>query len=159
MIENNPTSVVAAFEMLLEEIEAEIDFVNRVGARAFEARDYDCVLVRFRPSRYIPPRQVKQDLTERQRRILQLFSERAGMGRKEILTILNLELRPLKSDLEDLKRFGLIVQTGKGRGSVWHLAESPADQQCIGQEFARNWNSLWRKPLPNPSSSRPPSIG
>lgn len=27
--------------MLLEEIEAEIDFVNRVGARAFEARDYD----------------------------------------------------------------------------------------------------------------------
>lgn len=41
MIENNPTSVVAAFEMLLEEIEAEIDFVNRVGARAFEARDYD----------------------------------------------------------------------------------------------------------------------
>lgn len=41
MIENNPTSVVAAFEMLLEEIEAEIEFVNRVGARAFEAREYD----------------------------------------------------------------------------------------------------------------------
>ena len=41
MIENNPTSVVAAFDMLLEEIEAEIDFVNGVGARAFEARDYD----------------------------------------------------------------------------------------------------------------------
>lgn len=28
MIENNPTSVVAAFEMLLEEIEAEIEFVD-----------------------------------------------------------------------------------------------------------------------------------
>lgn len=41
MIENNPTSVIAAFEMLLEEIEAEIDLVNRVGARAFESRDYD----------------------------------------------------------------------------------------------------------------------
>lgn len=41
MIENNPTSVVAAFEMLLEEIEVEIDFANRVGARAFESRDYD----------------------------------------------------------------------------------------------------------------------
>ncbi|MGI6460145.1 MAG: winged helix-turn-helix domain-containing protein [Candidatus Hydrogenedentales bacterium] len=41
MIENNPTSVVAAFEMLLEEIEAEIDFVNRMGAKAFEDRDYD----------------------------------------------------------------------------------------------------------------------
>jgi len=41
MIENNPTNVVAAFEMLLEEIEAEIEYVNRVGARAFEARDYN----------------------------------------------------------------------------------------------------------------------
>lgn len=41
MIENNPTSVVAAFEILLEEIEAEIEFVNRVGARAFGSRDYD----------------------------------------------------------------------------------------------------------------------
>jgi len=41
MIENNPSNVSSAFEMLLEEIEAEIDFVNGVGARAFEGRDYD----------------------------------------------------------------------------------------------------------------------
>lgn len=41
MIENNPTSVVAAFEILLEEIEAEIGFVNQAGARAFEVGDYD----------------------------------------------------------------------------------------------------------------------
>jgi restriction system protein len=41
MIENNPTNVQAAFEMLLEEIEAEIDFINGVGAKAFEKRDYD----------------------------------------------------------------------------------------------------------------------
>jgi restriction system protein len=41
MMENNSTSVAAAFEMLLEEIEAEIEFVNQVGARAFERRDYD----------------------------------------------------------------------------------------------------------------------
>lgn len=87
------------------------------------------VLVRFRPSRYIPPRQVEQDLSERQRKILQLLSERPGIGRKEILTILNLELRPLKSDLEDLKRLGLIVQSGKGRGSVWYLAESATNRQ------------------------------
>jgi restriction system protein len=40
MIENNPSNVSAAFEMLLEEVEAEIDFVNRVGARGFENRDY-----------------------------------------------------------------------------------------------------------------------
>lgn len=41
MIENNPTNVSSAFEMLLEEVEAEIDFVNGVGSKAFESRDYD----------------------------------------------------------------------------------------------------------------------
>jgi len=41
MLENNPTNVSAAFEMLLEEMEAEIDFINTVGAKAFENRDYD----------------------------------------------------------------------------------------------------------------------
>ena len=34
MIENNLTNLVAAFEMALEEIEAEIEFTNKVGARA-----------------------------------------------------------------------------------------------------------------------------
>ncbi len=37
----NPTSVYAAFEILLEEIEADIDVVNQQGSRAFERRDYD----------------------------------------------------------------------------------------------------------------------
>jgi len=41
MIENNPTNVSSAFEMLLEEVEAEIDFVNGVGSKAFESRDYE----------------------------------------------------------------------------------------------------------------------
>jgi len=41
MIENNPTNVIAAFEMLLEEIETEINFINSVGSKSFEKRDYD----------------------------------------------------------------------------------------------------------------------
>lgn len=41
MIENNPSNVSSAFEMLLEEVEAEIDFVNGVGSKAFAGRDYD----------------------------------------------------------------------------------------------------------------------
>jgi len=41
MIENNPSNVSSAFEMLLEEVEAEIDFVNGVGSKAFQGRDYD----------------------------------------------------------------------------------------------------------------------
>lgn len=42
---NTPTNVIAAFEMLLEEIETEIDFVNRIGARAFENRDLEAVRI------------------------------------------------------------------------------------------------------------------
>ena len=45
LIENNPTNIVAAFEILLEEIETEIDFCNRGGAQAFEGRDYEQVKV------------------------------------------------------------------------------------------------------------------
>jgi hypothetical protein len=41
MIENNPSNVSSAFEMLLEEVEAEIDFVTGVGSKAFESRDFD----------------------------------------------------------------------------------------------------------------------
>ncbi|HZU37307.1 MAG TPA: hypothetical protein VFA18_15395 [Gemmataceae bacterium] len=41
MFESTPTSVVALLKMLLDEIESQIDLINRPGARAFEARDYD----------------------------------------------------------------------------------------------------------------------
>jgi ATP-dependent DNA helicase RecG len=83
----------------------------------------DLVLVRFRPSRYIPPQQVRQDLTERQRKILQLLSERPGIGRKKIQQALQLDVNELKSDLQRLRGLGLIRQTGKGRGTVLFLAE------------------------------------
>lgn len=38
---NDLTNVQAAFEILLEEIEAEIEVVTKAGAKAFEVRDYD----------------------------------------------------------------------------------------------------------------------
>ncbi len=40
-MEKSPTSVLAAFEILLEELEAEIEMINKTGARAFASRDYD----------------------------------------------------------------------------------------------------------------------
>lgn len=40
-IEDNLTSVQAAFEILLEELEAEIEFINKAGSAAFASRDYD----------------------------------------------------------------------------------------------------------------------
>ena len=41
MIESSLNNVSSPFEMLLEEVEAEIDFVNGVGSKAFEGGDYD----------------------------------------------------------------------------------------------------------------------
>ncbi|MGA8184554.1 MAG: winged helix-turn-helix domain-containing protein [Terriglobia bacterium] len=41
MVENDPTTVQAGFEILLEEMETEIEFINQSGARAFAARNYD----------------------------------------------------------------------------------------------------------------------
>lgn len=41
MAETNQTNVLAAFEMLLEEIENEVELVNRVGARAINESNYE----------------------------------------------------------------------------------------------------------------------
>ena len=38
---NAPTKVVKAFEKLLEEIEAEIEFANSAGIDGFHSQDYD----------------------------------------------------------------------------------------------------------------------
>lgn len=66
MIQSDPQDVSTAFEALLEQVEAEIDFVNAVGSRSFEDRVYArdgqalvrvCVLVpSFRPRRGHSPR-------------------------------------------------------------------------------------------------------
>lgn len=43
MVQTNPTNVFTAFEMLLEEMEIEIGFIDKAGAKAFESRDYENV--------------------------------------------------------------------------------------------------------------------
>ena len=43
MTQNDPTNVFAAFEMLLEEVEVEIDFINQAGSKAFQRSDYASV--------------------------------------------------------------------------------------------------------------------
>jgi len=41
MVEKDPTTVEAGFEILLEEMETEIEFINQSGAKAFAARNYE----------------------------------------------------------------------------------------------------------------------
>lgn len=40
MVDKDPTTVQAAFEVLLEEMETEIELINQTGARAFAERNY-----------------------------------------------------------------------------------------------------------------------
>jgi len=83
-----------------------------------------CVVVRFRPSKYIPPQQVKQDLTERQRAILEVLAERRVLARKEIVAALNEPELAIRDDLERLRALGLVDTMGHGRGAVWSLREA-----------------------------------
>jgi restriction system protein len=41
MVDNDPTTVLAAFEILLEEMETEIEFISQAGAKAFAERNYE----------------------------------------------------------------------------------------------------------------------
>jgi hypothetical protein len=86
MIENNPTNVVAAFEILMEEIEAEIDFINHLGLKDKNGR-LDALL------RY------KQGFLKR--------VEFGELNKEHILKHLNNEIR-----LEELKELKLIKMQG-----------------------------------------------
>lgn len=104
-------------ELCLRAGHPEPEFVEAGGA----------VGVRFLPSGYVAPHRVGHDLTERQRRILQVL---AG-GKKQSFASIRAKIDPaiaertLRDDLLHLKRLGLISSQGHGRGATWFLASGP----------------------------------
>jgi ATP-dependent DNA helicase RecG len=89
-----------------------------------------CVLVRFRPSRYIPPQRVGHNLSDRQQRVLELLgtaeeplSLRQILARLVLLARLSPPPSPnaVKDDLQMLKRLELVTTSGHGRGARWQL--------------------------------------
>jgi ATP-dependent DNA helicase RecG len=102
-----------------------------------------CVVVRFRPSRYIPPQRVARDLTDRQQRILALLAEAGprGLALREIRRRLEANVWTVKDDLADLRRLGLIQTRGHARGATWALS---------AQQPTKTPN---RPPKPPPNSS------
>ena len=84
-----------------------------------------CVTVRFSPTRYVPPKRVAQDVTERQQRVLSILSEsETGLALREVHERLGQGIteRQVRKDLEALRILGLIQATGHGRGSRWRLS-------------------------------------
>ena len=80
-------------------------------------------VVRFTPSRYLPPTRVGHDLTEQQKAILQLLSESGGLALSEIHRRLGRgALRSVREDLAFLNQLGMLDLSGHARGARWYLA-------------------------------------
>ena len=80
-------------------------------------------LVRFRPSRYLPPARVNLNLSEQQQAILQLLSESSDLGLSDIHARLGRgTLRSVREDVAFLKKVGMLQSRGYGRGARWSLA-------------------------------------
>jgi ATP-dependent DNA helicase RecG len=81
-----------------------------------------CVMVRFRPSRYSPPRRVGLDVTERQRTILALLDQAGdGLALREVYARLapGVTERQIREDLAILRTLELAISSGHGRGARW----------------------------------------
>jgi ATP-dependent DNA helicase RecG len=85
------------------------------------------LVVRFRPGGYHPPLRVSHDLTERQRQILLILSDRRKWKVQVILGQLQNPpgLRALQVDLHMLRDVRLVQTSGRGGNARWWLvAES-----------------------------------
>jgi ATP-dependent DNA helicase RecG len=88
-----------------------------------------CVTVRFRPSKYIPPRRIGHDLSERQQNILGVLgAARAPLPLREILSRLPKPVSEngTKDDLQMLKELNLVANSGRGAGAKWRLTNPGA---------------------------------
>lgn len=100
-------------QLCLEAGQPEPEFEEQAG----------CVVVRFRPSSYVPPLRVSHDLSERQREVLQLLSDWQKWKAEDILTALAVPpaRRTLQEDLNLLRQLGLLVFSGRGPSARWQL--------------------------------------
>lgn len=79
-------------------------------------------LVRFRPSRYLPPKRVGHDLSQRQQTILEILAPNPSLSLGELHRQLgSASLRSLREDLNLLRQLGLVTCEGWGRGARWLL--------------------------------------
>jgi ATP-dependent DNA helicase RecG len=99
------------------------ELLARAGLPRPEIEDAGgCVTVRFRPSRYLPPKRVGRDVTERQQTILALLdAARSGLALREILGRLEMQAseRQVREDLATLRTLGLANPEGRGAGARW----------------------------------------
>ena len=99
------------------------ELITQAGLPALEIENsVNQVTVRFRQSRYVPPRRVEVDLTVRQQAILALLHDaEGGLALREIHRVLGDDVsdRTTIRDLNALRDYGMITRTGRGRAAKW----------------------------------------
>ncbi len=107
-----------------------VDLCVRAGhpEPEFEERAGE-VVVRFLPSGYVPPLQVSHDLSERQRRVLHILSDRKKWRFGDISSQFTPPPpdRTLRDDLVMLRKLGLVDSSGRGPGARWWLKASKTE--------------------------------
>lgn len=108
---------------------AELNKQAGLAAPEFEER-FGEVVVRFRPTRYVPPTRVEHNLSPVQREILMILSEAGPASLAQIVR--GLEGQPPERTIQDnlqlLRRLSLISVVGRGPGARWSL-KSVADNE------------------------------
>lgn len=104
-----------------------VELTTQAGLPTPEIEEiHGSVIVRFRPSRYIPTQRARHDLTERQRTILSILSDAPnGLSMSEISIQLTDSLTPrqIRSDLNTLRSVDLVILEGRGRSARWMLSK------------------------------------
>ena len=95
------------------------ELIEKAGLPKLEIEDAGgCVTVRF-----WPPLREERKITQRQREVLAILeqSSTTGLALREILSRLGggATERQVRADLEILRRIGLAVVGGRGRGARW----------------------------------------
>lgn len=90
----------------------------------FEERGGE-VVVRFRPTRYVPPSRTTHDLSPLQRELLQAVGSEGPMSLSEIIDVVQPDAsgRTVRRNLTMLRDLDLVALSGHGRGATWHLPD------------------------------------
>jgi ATP-dependent DNA helicase RecG len=91
----------------------------------FEERGGE-IVVRFRPTRYVPPRRVEHDLSDLQQELLQIVGREGPVALSDIMGELHegAAERPVQENLRTLRDLNLVRLEGHGRGARWTLQQS-----------------------------------
>lgn len=95
------------------------------------------VIVRFFPRGYIPPTRVSHELTELQRELLALISERgpsSSVTLQEALSV-SLSYPHLMRNLSHLSAIGLVEKIGAARATRWRLVGQSAPMPAVYERY------------------------